>query len=142
MKSNKLLFSLVVAAIAIVMTSSSVLAGSKQRHRWEGVAIGVGAAILGHAIYQAHRVERQPQVVYVEPEPYRHYRHRHPPRQPRGHWEWQKMWVPPTYEKVWNPGHYNRKGRWVPGHWIEVQTSAGHWTKERVWVAGNYHHDD
>lgn len=142
MKSNKLLFSLIVAVIAIVMTSSSVLAGSKQRHRWEGVAIGVGAAILGHAIYQAHKVERQPQVVYVEPEPNRHYRHRHPPRHPRGHWEWQKIWVPPTYEKVWNPGHYNRKGRWVPGHWIDVQTSAGHWTKERVWVAGNYHYDD
>jgi hypothetical protein len=142
MKSNKLLFSIVVALIAIVLTSSSVLAGSKQRHRWEGVAIGVGAAILGHAIYQTHKVERQPQVVYVQPEPNRHYRHRHPPRHPRGHWEWQKIWVPPTYEKVWNPGHYNRKGRWVPGHWIEVQTSAGCWTKERVWVAGNYPYDD
>ena len=138
MKTKKLLIILVVTVIGVALVSSSALAGSKQRHRWEGVAIGVGAAILGNAIYQAHRAEQQPQVVYVEREPDHRFRHRHAPKHCRGHWEWQKTWVPPTYENVWNPGHYNRKGRWVPGHWIEVQTSGGHWNKERVWIANNH----
>ncbi|MEE4111966.1 MAG: hypothetical protein V2I40_04075 [Desulfobacteraceae bacterium] len=130
MKTKMLLISLVIALFASALASSSALAGSKQKHRWEGVAIGVGAAILGHAIYQAHQ---QPRVVYVEPErtcrDNRRAEHRH------GHWTWQKTWVPPTYERVWNPGHYNRKGHWVSGHWIEVETSDGHWIQERVWVA-------
>ena len=142
MKTKKLLIILVVTVIGVALVSSSALAGSKQRHRWEGVAIGVGAAILGNAIYQAHRAEQQTQVVYVEREPDRRFRHRHAPKHRRGHWEWQKTWVPPTYENVWNPGHYNRRGRWVPGHWIEVQTSEGHWNKERVWIANNHRYDD
>lgn len=129
MKTKKLLISLILAVFTMTLVSSSALAGSKQRHRWEGVAIGVGAAILGHAIYQSHRAEHAPQVVYVEPVQRYHHRSRH------GHWEWQEIWVPPSYEKTWNPGHYNRKGHWVRGHWIEVQTTGGHWTRERIWVA-------
>ena len=135
MKTKMLLVGLVIALFGSALISSSALAGSKQRHRWEGVAIGVGAAILGHAIYQTHKAEQQPQVVYVEPE--RTYRSNYSPRHRHGHWEWQKAWVPPTYERVWNPGHYNRKGHWVLGHWMEVETSDGHWTQQRVWVANH-----
>lgn len=137
MKMKMLLVGLVIALFGSALVSSSVMAGSKQRHRWEGVAIGVGAAILGHTIYQTHKAEQQPQVVYVEPE--RTYRYNYGPRHRHGHWEWQKTWVSPTYETVWNPGHYNRKGHWVSGHWMEVETSDGHWSRERVWVA---HHRD
>jgi len=136
MKSKKRLISLVIALFAIALVSSSAMAGSKQRHRWEGVAIGVGAAILGHAIYQTHKAEQQTHVVYVEPQ--RTYRHNYGPKHRHGHWEWQKTWVPPIYERIWNPGHYNRKGHWVSGHWMEVETSNGHWTRERVWVANNH----
>jgi hypothetical protein len=135
MKTKKLLISLVIAAFGIALVSSSALAGSKQRHRWEGVAIGVGAAILGQAIFQAHRGVPQPQVVYVEPEPV--YRYEHGPQYRRGHWAWQQIWVPPTHERIWNPGHYNRYGHWVAGHWIEVESRAGYWTRQRVWVANN-----
>lgn len=134
MGMKKLIVGLVLTVFAVASLASPALAGAKQRHRWEGVAIGVGAAILGHAIFQAHQAQRSPQVVYVPPEPGPHpqagARHRY------GHWEWQETWVPPAYEKLWNPGHYNRKGRWVPGHWMEVKTSPGHWEKGRVWVAG------
>jgi len=140
MKTKKLLIGLFVTLTAIALISTPAAAGSKQRHRWEGVAIGVGAAILGHAIYQAHKDAYRAQTVYGDPEPVRKYRPRHPgPKHRRGHWEWQRTWVPPTFEKVWNPGHYNRKGHWIPGHWIEVKTAEGHWTKERVWVAHNRH---
>lgn len=136
MKTKKLLISLVIAVFGITLVSSSALAGSKQRHRWEGVAIGVGAAILGHAIYRSHTAEQQPQVVYVEPEPT--YRHDRYPQHRRGHWEWQKTWMPPTYEKVWNPGHYTPNGHWVSGHWMEMKTNPGYWTRERVWIAGSH----
>jgi hypothetical protein len=135
MKTKKVLIIMVIALCGIALVSSSALAGSKQRHRWEGVAIGVGAAILGHAIYQSHKAELQPQVVYVAPE--RIGRDNHGPNHRYGHWEWQKIWVPPTYERIWNPGHYNRKGHWVSGHWMMVETTDGHWTQERVWVADN-----
>ena len=132
MKPIKWMMTLMALVIGIVVVASPVSAGSKQRHRWEGVAIGVGAAILGHALYQHHH-----NAMSAPTAPAPSYRRDIPP-QHHGHWEWQDSWVSPTYEKVWNPGHYNRKGRWVPGHWIEVQTSEGYWTKERVWVADNH----
>ena len=135
MKTKKLLIGMVIALFATTSVTSSALAGNKQRHRWEGVAIGVGAAILGHAIYQSHKAEHQPQVVYVDPE--RTYWDNPDPKPHHGHWEWQETWVSPTYERVWNPGHYDRKGHWVAGHWMEVETSDGHWIRERVWVANN-----
>lgn len=135
MKVKMMLISLIIALFGSALVASPALAGSEQRHRWEGVAIGVGAAILGHAIYHTHKAEQQASVVYAEPERTdRHgfgHKHRH------GHWEWRKAWVPPTYQRVWNPGHYNRKGHWISGHWMEVETSGGHWTQERVWVANN-----
>ncbi len=135
MKSKKRLIGLVIVLSSIALASSSAMAGSKQRHRWEGIAIGVGAAILGHAIFQTHRAEQQPRVVYVDP--HRNDRHHFGPKHHHGHWEWQQTWVPPTYERIWNPGHYNRKGHWVPGHWIKIETSNGHWIRERVWIADN-----
>ncbi len=141
MKTKHLLISLIVTLIAATLIASPAMAGSKQRHRWEGVAIGVGAAILGHAIYQAHKESSHPRVVYVEPEPEPQYHPRRPFKHRRGHWEWTKTWVPPTFDKVWNPGHYNRRGRWIPGHWIEVQTSEGYWKKERIWIARSHRYD-
>jgi len=133
MKTKKLLLCSLVTLLLMGLASSSSLAGSKQRHRWEGVAIGVGAAILGHAIYQAHQTVPRPQVVYGDPETRerRHHVHCH------GHLEWQKVWVPSVTERVWNPGHYNRGGRWVKGHWIEVVRQEGYWSRERVWLADN-----
>ena len=137
MKTKKLLISLIVTAFAITLGFSPAVAGSKQRHRWEGVAIGVGAAILGNAIFQARRADQPPEVVYVVPEPA--YPDNGPNRR-HGHWEWQQTWVPPLYERVWNPGHYNPNGSWVNGHWMDLETYAGHWTQERVWVADNRRH--
>jgi hypothetical protein len=139
MNAKKILMGLTVVFTATVLISAPAVAGSKQRHRWEGVAIGVGAAILGHAIYQAHKDPSPPRVVYADPEPTPRYHHPRPQHR-RGHWEWRKTWVPSTYEKTWNPGHYNRKGHWVRGRWIEVKTSEGYWSKERVWVAHNGRH--
>ncbi|PID40265.1 MAG: hypothetical protein CR984_04110 [Proteobacteria bacterium] len=135
MRTKQRITLLFIAFMGIALVSTPALAGSKQRHRWEGVAIGIGAAILGHAIYEAHNNHKQPSpVVYVEPgHPCRHKRGH---RQRYGHWEWRKTWVPPTFERVWNPGHYNRRGQWIQGHWMKVKESEGHWVRERIWVTG------
>ena len=141
MKTKKLIIILLAAFTAVSLLSSTALAGSKQRHRWEGVAIGVGAAILGHAIYQAHKQAPQAHVVYESPGPaYEDHHGRYDRRHRGGHWEWQSVWVPPSMKRVWNPGHYNRHGRWVNGHWMEVIDKEGCWTKERVWVADHRRH--
>lgn len=76
----------VLAAVAIIMgilfTTTSGWAGSKQRYRWEGVAIGVGAAVLGGALlsgcvgvpYAAPPVAVSLNYVeYDPPEQYHHY---------------------------------------------------------------------
>jgi hypothetical protein len=136
MKTKKLLIGLVIGAFAIPLVSSPALAGSKQRYRWEGVAIGVGAALLGHAIYRSHHSRPQPRVVYVDPE--RYCCHDRGPGYRHGHWEWQKIWIPPTHKRVWNPGHYKPNGHWVRGHWMEVTIHDGYWTRERIWVAENH----
>ena len=135
MDTKKVLLILIITVCSIGLVSTSAFAGSKQRHRWEGVAIGVGAAILAHTIFQAAKPRPRPYVVNVGPESENRLHHGH--RNRRGHWEWQKTWVPPTTERVWNPGHYNRRGRWVKGNWIEVVTQAGYWSRQRIWIAGN-----
>jgi hypothetical protein len=37
--------------------------------------------------------------------------------------------------RVWEPGQYNRKGKWVSGGWIEVEKDPGYWIEERVWIS-------
>lgn len=54
MKLRNGLFITVIAVVGICLASNSAWAGSKQRHRWEGVAIGVGAAIIGGALINHH----------------------------------------------------------------------------------------
>ena len=123
MNRKKLLISVIVATLCCFFAANSVWAGNVQRNRWEGVAIGIGAAILGSALINHHRhAQPPPAVVYHPPAP----RHRprayyHKPPYPRHkRWETRKIWVPPTYKRVWNPAHYNQYGQWVSGAWIEI----------------------
>ncbi len=140
MKKKTLFIWLISIVLAWAVTAPPARAGNPQRHRWEGVAIGVGAAIVGgslfhHAMRRPRRHSRpvyshaypQQQQVYVAPSC--------PPRPPRGHWEWQKTWVPPVCQKTWNPGHYNRRNRWIPGRWIMIEKQPGHWRKQKHWVS-------
>ena len=133
MKAKTIAIILCVAVFGAIWTvPQTSWAGSPQQHRWEGVAIGIGAAIIGSALIKAHQhppvvvaPPHRPVAVYSAP----------PPSRPAGHWRVQKEWVPPQYQKVWNPGHYDRKGRWVAGHWIQQEVQPGYWTQTRVWVA-------
>ena len=105
---------IILALIFCLSSVNSAWAGNVQRNRWEGVAIGIGAAILGYTLYQ-YSVPAQPKVNqhYQTPTNYDN-RYR---QKPSGHWETRKVWVQPTYESVWSPGHYNHSyGRGVRGH--------------------------
>ncbi len=149
MKKKSLFSLLFVLAFTSMIMIPSAHAGNVQRNRWEGVAIGLGAVILGSALFKSQQLSNEQSfyrhMPYYDNGPSRHqkrkhrYHHRHD--QLRGHWEMRKEWVPPTYRRVWNPGHYNRHGKWVSGDWIKIEEAPGYWTKTRVWVArsGNWH---
>lgn len=152
--------------VSLMLSLPSAWAGSKQRHRWEGAAMAVGAAAIGGALLGIPPVPVPVPVFinnaapryqcrdtnYCNTVPDRRYRDRgrvqykHDSRlnvncrvscrnHCCGRWEVRKVWVPPSYERVWNPGHYNRRNEWVPGAWIRVQKCGGYWTTERVWVS-------
>ena len=132
MNKKSFLIFVFIALFSVSLLPSPAQAGSAQRYRWEGVAIGIGAAILGSALLHHNRQD----VYYGRPyngSEYGSYRPRQPYRS--GHWEMRKEWVLPTYRRVWNPGHYNRYNEWVPGGWIEIADRPGYWIKTRVWVA-------
>ncbi len=140
---KKLLTITLLTVFLIGISGPAAWAGAKQRYRWEGVAIGVGASILGHAlIHEPHHYNR----------PYRgggavilrgdrdrcNYSERRHQRRPfakpdRRHFKTRRIWVSPVYEKVWNPGHYDVDQRWVPGRWIQVIREPGHWVEKRKW---------
>jgi len=128
MNNKKIYMILTVSLVCFFLIIPSSWAGETQRHRWEGVAIGIGAAILGNALLNQYYANHAPAPAYKTP----------PPRRPRGHWEYRKIWVPPAYEKVWNPAHYDNRGRWIPGGWIKVEKEPGHWEKEKIWVTSRY----
>ncbi len=138
---KKILISIIAGIASLSLMIAPVHAGSKQRHRWEGVAIGVGAAILGHAIIENHLqhypYERPANDCYYPPRTPPHHRECPEPSYNRGHWEIRKVWVAPEYERVWNPGHYDDYSRkWIPGAWIRIVNQPGYWSEERIWVGG------
>ena len=122
----KKIFILFMATIFFLSLSvNSVMAGSEARHRLQGVIIGLGAAVLGNAIINSYQQDRE---TVVERDVYYHPK---PPRHSRSYCETQRIWIPQTYEKVWNPGHYER-GQWVQGQYVMIQKIPGHWVEERV----------
>ena len=135
MKKKNLFIILTTLILCLSFMKPSAWAGNVQRNRWEGVAIGIGAAILGSALINHHRYSVPTQSTVYQRHPStphygRRYRQKH-----SGHWEVRKVWVPPTYKRIWNPGHYKRHGRWVPGQWMNIGKKRGYWTKERVWIS-------
>ena len=125
MNTKRFLTLCFVAIITIAMTAPASWAGSAQRHRLEGAVIGIGALLLTKAIID-HSRDAYAAPARPAAQPY------YP--QPAGYWDTQREWVPPTYKKVWNPGHYNVKGRWVPGRWIQIEVESGYWAERKVWV--------
>lgn len=131
-KMKKIIIFSMAMIFFLSMLAPSAYAGSKQRHRWQGVAIGLGAAILGNAIINSSRYDSPPErVVVIDRDCHRP---RYSAHSSRGHWEVRKIWVEPRCDRVWNPGHYNRHSQWVPGQYIDIESSPGYWEHKRVWV--------
>ena len=93
-------------------------------HFWGGLAVGVGAAVLGSLLLQPlYPPPAYTERIYVSPPP-----------PPSGHWETRRFWHPPGYEQELRPGYYDPSGRWVPERWVTVGKRPGYWTEEQVWV--------
>jgi len=129
MKQKSLIIILITIVLSLSLIVPSAWAGSKQRHRWQGVAIGIGAAVLGSALLHNYS-DPPPKVVYrYAPPRNRHYyppRHRH-----RSHYKGRRHRVSPG-KKTWNPGHYHPRGHWVPGRWIVIERGHGYPAKNRA----------
>ena len=129
----------------VSITAASVYADSRKRHRHqlEGFIFGTGAGFLGATIM--NKLHHKRPKVYVEEPRHkkRHYakRHRRDRRyrqsqaQPAGYWKVKKEWVPEEYVEKWNPGHYNKRGKWVGGRLERFVVREGYWEKRRVWVS-------
>ncbi|MEA2082911.1 MAG: hypothetical protein U9O82_01470 [Thermodesulfobacteriota bacterium] len=135
MKKNKFAVIFLIPLLLVTFSATSANAGSRERHRWEGAAIGIGSLVLGGILVD--RIGRQctprREHVYVYLDPPQRLRKK------RGHWEMRRKWVEPSYERVWNPGHYNRHGKWVYGRWIMIVDKEGYWIEEQVRVKKRRH---
>ncbi|HUV76886.1 MAG TPA: hypothetical protein VMW06_02400 [Desulfobacterales bacterium] len=111
MKKKNLIMVLLAMVFTLSFISPSVWAGSPQQYRWEGVAIGVGAAVLGGALINACIYPcPSPRAVYRYPCPPR-YGYYHPPRHHRGHWKAGKRSRPNHYKEARPRGPYPGHGR-------------------------------
>ena len=145
MRTKRFVIGMLAGGLTLVMISSTAWAGNVQRNRWEGVALGVAATLLGQALLDHHRVVHYGSATVprtVGPSRGHHddrspaIGHRSPKHSGKRHY--QKVWVPPVYKRVWNPGHYNHRGRWLPGHWTQTQIQPGHWRRKPVWSANRH----
>ncbi len=148
-----------ISVIFIVcLSGSAATAGAARRHTIEGIMLGTGIAILGAAIYNEIHDDRTPRHVYhrdqnrgYKDKPHRRDTHNryahnkydrnrgHHPKfkhsnRPRGHWEIKKIWIGPVFDKKWNPGHYNRRGKWVSGSYHRFLIKEGYYQKKKIWV--------
>lgn len=131
MKNKQLLTIAFITIFGIVVSAPTSWARSPQSYRLEGVAIGLGAVILGKALWD---LNHQPAVAPVPRPVVVEHRYRQIRPEPAGYWETRKEWIPAKYHKVWHPGQYNSHGRWLQGHWKQVQVQPGHWIVKQVWV--------
>ncbi|MDY6954209.1 MAG: DUF4149 domain-containing protein, partial [Thermodesulfobacteriota bacterium] len=69
MKSKGSVIVILTTILCCTLLVTSAWAGSKQRHRWEGVAIGIGAAMLGSALLNSYYYDQPPRPVYYRPRP-------------------------------------------------------------------------
>ncbi len=146
---KKIFTTITIVLVTICFSTVSAKAGAARRHTIEGFMLGTGAALLTAAIIK--EIHKKPAGVsqyeagtaYNTDESYRYagcnrYHRRHHRKAERyescGHWEIEKTWVEPVYEKKWNPGHYNRRGEWVSGRLEKFLIRDGYWKEEKVWV--------
>ena len=136
---KKKLITIIAIVCMLSLAATSVYADSaskRRRHQLEGFLVGSTAAFIGASIinslnnkksgaYNNNKQRYQREQYYSD-------RYRY--QEPDGHWEVERIWVEPEYEEKWNPGHYNKRGRWVRGRYQRFITKRGYYKKRRVWV--------
>ncbi len=127
MNAKRLMIIMLIAIFGLVCAAPSSWAGSPQQHRIEGIAIGIGALILGKAILDAAHGDHYPEVTVAA-----HYQARPAHYKTGGPRKTQRVWVPAQYKRAWTPGHYSHRGLWVPGHWKQIVIQPGHWVNQSV----------
>ncbi|MCK5098468.1 MAG: hypothetical protein KAR45_10220 [Desulfobacteraceae bacterium] len=125
----------IVCMISFTVVSSHAGSSKRHRHHLEGFILGSGAGFIGAAIINKLQHDR--------PRHHKRYHKRHHGRycgnrcrcgEPTGHWKIKRIWVPEEYEERWNPGHYNKRGRWVCGKYERFVVREGYWKEKRIWV--------
>ena len=147
---KKTIITMTIAVLAVMLTTAPARA---DRKTMEGFLLGTGVTLLGAAIiHEINRDDGQAYqtAVYTDrrdcDRPY--YRNKHKNRHkawkkrhhrgPKGHWEVARVWIEPVYERKWNPGHYNRRGKWVSGRYEKFMVAEGYWKEEKTWVSNRH----
>lgn len=135
MKTTKRLIIAVTAVLSFFLISTSVWAGSKQQHRWEGVAIGVGAAIVGSALinHNTYSYHGGPPVAFS-------YHYREPYRNHRGYSLRHRGHRKPYYGGHHNYRRFNDRGHDSRGHRQHWNTN-GNRRHEGNWKSHSRGHD-
>ena len=147
-KNMKKTISISISVLLLIFLST--VSAHADRKTMEGFLIGTGVAILGTAIYHGMNKDSNSQPQYSENHQrrgeyhsagyngykrgHKHKHHRRHHYKHRGHWEVERVWMEPVYEKKWNPGHYGRHGDWVSGRYERFIVKEGYYREERVWV--------
>ncbi|SLM28097.1 exported hypothetical protein [Desulfamplus magnetovallimortis] len=138
-KSISIIIITITAMVAQTLFVSSAHAGrSRGDDVLKGVIIGTGAAIIGAAIVSEishsrdYNHDRNNHHKWDRDRKHRDHNHHKPCD---GYWKIEKIWIPPVYDKRWNPGHYNKRGRWVKGQYDMVIVRGGHWEERKIWIS-------
>jgi hypothetical protein len=135
----KTLISITTAVVMLICLSSAP--ARADRKTTEGFLLGVGAVVLGTAIYQGlnqssgYSGYREPQRYHTSPAYGRGSQCRNDQRyvrQPVVRWEIQRIWVEPVFETRRHPGHYNRQSHWAGGRHEKIKVRNGYWEERRV----------
>lgn len=151
MKKKSLVTLIITSIFTFVALTSAAHAGNVQRERWEGIAIGLGTAIIGSVLLNQHKgYTQQPQATYNSspkhgnrsshsrseygqeygPEPDYGYGYR------RHHYTWRNH--PPVYRKGHHRrGHWEMIEKWVPPTHKKVW-NPGHYTRHGKWKSGRW----
>ncbi len=129
---KKIITTAIITLFIFSICLSPAFAGSRGRNFARGVIVGTTAAIIGAAIISEINHHN---TVVLGGRHHEYNRHPHRGHPHRGYWRYEKVWMPPIYEKRWNPGHYNPRGHWVNGSYQRVVIRDEFWKKKRVWVS-------
>ncbi len=151
MKRTITLIIIMVFVFAMTVTSAHAGASKRRRHHLEGFLLGSGVGFISATI--VNRLHKGQKKAYIPEQKQKETRqgrycrehgqwsdcHNCPDcddyMEPDGYWTVKRVWVPAEYEDKWNPGHYNKRGKWVSGRYQRFIIRKGHYRKQRIWVS-------